>query len=322
MFLISGLLLIGYSLYDGLGGRIYQAWWGRELDRRLDSIPPTPPAPHLTYAKGSAIGRLEIPRLGLSVVVLEGSDQGTLRLGVGRVRNSSLPGEPGNVVLAGHRDTFFRSLRLIRAGDRISVRTAAGTFSYTVDWTKVVKPTDVSVIMPTPAPALTLITCYPFYYIGSAPERFIVRALPPVSVSGASTAAGAAVSALPPFAVSTASMEDPPAKPSPFAPLHPRRALAARATVRAAESAVVQTPERGSVSDVLPHPQGQYVPPDPPTPRLAVAPPAAPAPPAVRNAPAPDTIAPDIPLPQRPGPVKRAFHKFTGLFARHRDKLQ
>jgi sortase A len=202
---IGGLLLIGYALYEGFSGTIYQAWQGRKLDRELDTtVPPAPAAPHrpsMRYEKGSAIGRLEIPRLGLSVVVLEGSDHAALRLGVGRVPDSSLPDEPGNVVLAGHRDTFFRSLREIRPGDQISLRTTAGTFAYTVNWTRVVKPTDTSVIMPTPSQALTLVTCYPFYYVGPAPERFIVRALPPSTVSTAEPA---------PYS----------GKPSPFAPLH------------------------------------------------------------------------------------------------------
>ncbi|HEX3742539.1 MAG TPA: class D sortase [Bryobacteraceae bacterium] len=185
---IVGLLLAGYAVYDGFGGRIYQAWRGPQLDRELTSIPNEPPAMHradMVYEKGSAIGRLEIPRLGLSVVVLEGSDRGTLRLGVGRVPNSSLPGESGNVVLAGHRDTFFSALRDIRPGDRISLRTTAGKFAYTVGWTEVVKPSDTGVLMPTASPALTLVTCYPFTYVGSAPKRFIVRAMPGTESSAA-----------------------------------------------------------------------------------------------------------------------------------------
>lgn len=171
-------MLTGYALFDVAGGRIYQAWRGRELDRTLDSLPPLPSAPSVSYQPGSAFGRLEIPRLGLSVVVLEGSDSGTLRLGVGRLRNSGMPGDAGNVVLAGHRDTFFRSLREIRPGDRISLRTPQGVFRYTVDWTTVVNPNDTGVLSSTGSPALTLVTCYPFYYVGSAPQRFIVRALP------------------------------------------------------------------------------------------------------------------------------------------------
>jgi LPXTG-site transpeptidase (sortase) family protein len=181
---ILGFLLVGRGLWELAGGRIYQAWRGRQVDRILENPQPrrrdgTPP--RISYRAGSPIGRLEIPRLGLSVVVLEGSDSGTLRLGVGRLADSSLPGEPGNVVLAGHRDTFFRSLRAIRAGDRIFLRTAQGTFPYTVGWTKVVSPEDTEVLRPTSAPALTLVTCYPFYYVGPAPERFIVRAQPPAA---------------------------------------------------------------------------------------------------------------------------------------------
>lgn len=177
---LMGLLLVCRGVYEAVGGRIYQEWRGRQLDRTLDTLPPASmrPTHRVSYAAGSAIGRLEIPRIELSVVVLEGSDAGALRLGVGRLANSSLPGEPGNVVLAGHRDTFFRSLREIRTGDRISLRTPQGMFAYTVDWTQVVNPTDIEVLQPTPAPALTLVTCYPFYYLGSAPQRFIVRAHP------------------------------------------------------------------------------------------------------------------------------------------------
>ena len=217
---IGGFLFIGYGLYDVAGGRIYQAWRGREVDRVLDSLPPQPAAARQTvsYEPGSAIGRLEIPRIGLSVVVLEGSDTGTLRLGVGRLRNSGLPGDPGNVVLAGHRDTFFRSLRDIRPGDRISLRTPQGTFPYTVDWTTVVNPRDTSVLAQTASPALTLVTCYPFYYVGSAPQRFIVRALP---LGAAGTVA--------------------PRRPSPFAPLSApiTRPAVARADVPLVTTAAV-----------------------------------------------------------------------------------
>ena len=175
---IVGVLLIGYGLYDALAGRVYQLMHGRDLDRVLDQAPaePVPATRRMVYQPGSAIGRLEIPRVGISVVVLEGSDAGTLRLGAGRLLHSALPGERGNVVLAAHRDTFFRPLRDIRAGDRISLRTSQGTFAYTVDWTRVVDPSDTSVLQPTPASSLTLVTCYPFNYVGSAPRRFIVSA--------------------------------------------------------------------------------------------------------------------------------------------------
>lgn len=86
------------------------------------------------------------------------------------------PGETGNVVLGGHRDTFFRPLRGIRRGDRITVTTTTGKYRYRVDWTRVVNPEQTELLQPTPDPALTLVTCYPFRYVGAAPQRFIVRA--------------------------------------------------------------------------------------------------------------------------------------------------
>jgi sortase A len=103
-------------------------------------------------------------------------DARTLRSAVGHVPETALPGEPGNAAFAGHRDTFFRKLRHVRKGDRIVVTTPDGVYDYVVRETRVVPPSDVSVLEPTAEQSLTLVTCYPFDYIGSAPERFIVRA--------------------------------------------------------------------------------------------------------------------------------------------------
>ena len=127
-------------------------------------------------ATGSLVGRIDVPRLDISVVAREGADVATLRRAVGHVPSTALPGRPGNAAFAGHRDSFFRNLRGIRAGDRIVVTTPAGRHEYVVRDTRVVKPTDVSVLDPTPDPTLTLVTCYPFSYVGPAPKRFIVRA--------------------------------------------------------------------------------------------------------------------------------------------------
>jgi sortase A len=121
------------------------------------------------------VANLEIPRLNLSVVVLEGVGDNILEVGAGHVPQTSLPGKSGNVGIAAHRDTFFRPLRNIQRNDVIRVTTTAGVFDYAVEWTRVVKPTDVEVLNPTEKPSLTLITCYPFHYVGSAPDRFIVR---------------------------------------------------------------------------------------------------------------------------------------------------
>ena len=126
---------------------------------------------------------LEIPRLGLRVAVLEGTDEVTLNRGLGHIGGTPLPGQGGNVGISGHRDGFFRCLKDIRVGDRIRLVLPAEAEVYEVVGTRVVAPTEVSVLAPTPGPTLTLVTCYPFYYVGSAPERFIVTAGPPTEPS-------------------------------------------------------------------------------------------------------------------------------------------
>lgn len=120
---------------------------------------------------------LKIPRLGLSSVVVEGAGERELRLGPGHIPGTGLPGEGGNIGIAGHRDSLFRPLRLIRRGDRIELATTQRAFHYRVVSTRIVSPEDVNVLRPNGAESLTLITCYPFYFVGSAPQRFIVRAL-------------------------------------------------------------------------------------------------------------------------------------------------
>jgi sortase A len=122
------------------------------------------------------IGRLEIQRLGLSVMVTEGDDHRTLRRGVGHIPGTALPGQIGNIALTGHRDTFFRPLRNIRIDDIVTLSTLQGAFRYRVLATQVVSPDHVSVLDPGRNETLTLITCHPFYFVGAAPNRFIVRA--------------------------------------------------------------------------------------------------------------------------------------------------
>ena len=126
--------------------------------------------------ENDVLGRLDIPRIGVSVAILQGTGSRTLRLGAGHIENTPLPGQFGNVGIAAHRDTFFRPLRDIRKNDRIQVQTAMGLFQYDVEWTKVVSPDDVIVLAPSGESALTLVTCYPFQFLGAAPKRFIVRA--------------------------------------------------------------------------------------------------------------------------------------------------
>jgi len=122
------------------------------------------------------IGRMEIPRLGLSVVLFEGTANTTLRRAVGHIAGTALPGQPGNVGIAGHRDGFFRPLRDIHPNDIIRIATPGDTYLYRVVSTQIVSPEDVAVLNSDGTEILTLVTCYPFYFVGSAPDRFIVRA--------------------------------------------------------------------------------------------------------------------------------------------------
>jgi sortase A len=125
---------------------------------------------------GTPLAELSIPRIGLSAVVLQGSDEHTLRVGAGHIETTPLPGESGNVAIAGHRDSFFRPLRNVQVGDDIWLNTPNAPVHYRVSSFRVVNPSEVSVIDPTDDAVLTLVTCYPFYFVGSAPDRFIVRA--------------------------------------------------------------------------------------------------------------------------------------------------
>jgi LPXTG-site transpeptidase (sortase) family protein len=124
----------------------------------------------------SFVGRLEIPRIGLKAMVLEGVSQRTLAVSVGHIPGTELPGGNGNVGLAGHRDTFFRELKSVRSGDTILLTTFDGSFEYRVKSCEVVGPHDTRVLKDSGESALTLVTCYPFHYVGPAPERFIVHA--------------------------------------------------------------------------------------------------------------------------------------------------
>ncbi len=136
------------------------------------SNPPTSPTPVVP----GVIGELSVPRVKLSAVVVEGDDERTLRIAVGHLPDTPLPWQTGNSALAGHRDTFFRALERVQAGDEIRLATAHGAFRYRVARTLVVQPDDLSVLEPLAEPSLTLITCFPFSYVGHAPRRFIVQA--------------------------------------------------------------------------------------------------------------------------------------------------
>ena len=163
------LVAVGLTLWKAAS---FQKAAAQTLEHELVAPLPAPVAPPID----GPIGRLEIPRLNLSVIVMEGDDDATLARAVGHLPETALPWEGGNAVIAGHRDTFFRPLKNVREGDEIRMTTVRGTFEYRVIRTEIVEPSNVAVLAPTPVRSLTLVTCYPFAYVGSAPQRFIIHA--------------------------------------------------------------------------------------------------------------------------------------------------
>jgi sortase A len=127
-------------------------------------------------ADHAVIGRLEIPRVNLSVMVVNGDDEATLQVAAGHLPDTPLPWELGNSAVAGHRDSFFRPLSKIKLHDTMTLTTPHGEFHYAVSSVRVVEPNDLSVLAQYGRSSLTLVTCYPFSYVGRAPKRFIVRA--------------------------------------------------------------------------------------------------------------------------------------------------
>jgi LPXTG-site transpeptidase (sortase) family protein len=130
------------------------------------------------YAMGEQIRGILIDEQGhqIALATAPGTAAQTVRLGVGHIEGTALPGEPGNIGVAGHRDTYFRELRNIRTNDEIQIQTATGLTRYRVDWMQIVAPSDAAILAPSTTSALTLVTCYPFHFIGAAPERYVVHA--------------------------------------------------------------------------------------------------------------------------------------------------
>jgi sortase A len=185
--LACGVLLLGYCGFALADAWLFQRRENAALDQLLrnrraarestsqpasfNSAEPTPAA-----AADGLVGRIDIPRLLLSVVVVEGIDRTTLRRAVGHIPGTALPGEAGNVGLAGHRDTFFRPLKDLKVNDEVQLSTLKGIFKYEVVSLRIVDPDNVGVLAPSGENVLTLVTCYPFYFVGPAPRRWIVRA--------------------------------------------------------------------------------------------------------------------------------------------------
>jgi sortase A len=177
---LASLILLGAGLYLVVCG-VREAM-RKEIGKIGPPVPPSPPRPpaaalhQFPLRRGETVARLTIPRLQGEWHVVEGAEEASLRLGPGHVTGTAFPGEKGNCVIAGHRDTQFRKLKDIRQGDEIVLRAGSGESRYKVTGWEIVKPTNTHVLNATPNAVLNLITCYPFYYVGHAPSRFIVHA--------------------------------------------------------------------------------------------------------------------------------------------------
>jgi sortase A len=199
LFFVIGIVALTYVAFALLDARFYQAGQSRRFQQELNglkpsimsdehlhasSIVPIPAKESLMIAErfdiaGSGrtpLGRIEISTIGLEAMILEGTDARTLRRAVGHIPGTPLPGQQGNVAITGHRDTFFRPLRNIRKDDEIRLTTLSGSYRYWVDSIKVVEAGAMEVLDNSDDAILTLVTCYPFYYVGPAPKRFVVRA--------------------------------------------------------------------------------------------------------------------------------------------------
>lgn len=174
VFLIFGTLALIYCGLVLVDAAVFQMRARQELKDLQTRLAGRNSAP---LAPGSVLASMDSPRIGLSAMVLEGTDKRTLGRGLGHLSGTGLIGEAGNVVIAGHRDTFFRPLQNLRVGDDIVLTAPVGSYRYQVIWTQAVKPTETAALQPTQQPVLTLVTCYPFSYVGPAPERMLVRAV-------------------------------------------------------------------------------------------------------------------------------------------------
>ena len=169
-FLAFGVLALGYAGFVFADSHAYQTLEMKKFNQagRLSEA-------HI-LVEGEVIGEIQVPRLAINAIVVQGDSTAILRQAVGHLSKSALPGEWGNVALAGHRDTFFRPLRYIRLGDEIRFKTRERSFEYRVESIEVVAPTDIRVLNSSTGHDLTLLTCFPFHYVGPAPKRLVVHA--------------------------------------------------------------------------------------------------------------------------------------------------
>jgi sortase A len=195
VLLVVGIACVGFYCEAWLYRTAFQLYENWQFDHRQAELTPPPP-PHKRVAlpavlpdpdrgaprskvdgPGGIVGRISIPRLNISAMVEEGVDETTLSRAVGHIPGTALPGETGNIGIAGHRDTFFQKLKDLQPKDEIDFTTHSGRYHYIVESLTIVEPSDVSVLRSTGGKILTIVTCFPFHYIGSAPRRFIVHAV-------------------------------------------------------------------------------------------------------------------------------------------------
>ena len=187
-----GLVAVAILLFSYCGLVLADAWaFQKQYNRRLDLVLASGKAPGSAFSHAASIsdssswppvlpngliGRIDIPRIRLTAIVVEGTGHSALRRAVGHISGTPMPGEGGNVGISGHRDRFFRPLRHVKVTDVITLTTLMGEYRYRVVSIRIVSPADIEVLDQSDTEVLTLVTCYPFYFVGSGPDRFIVRA--------------------------------------------------------------------------------------------------------------------------------------------------
>jgi sortase A len=186
LLFVAGLCALAYCVIVTMEARRYQAWARERLQKPssdLDALA-TPPNPtelstHAASLRSRGIalvGRVEVPRIHLSAMIADGATPLVLDRAVGHLPGTALPGQAGNTALAAHRDTFFRRLGELESGDVIRITEPGGEYSYRVTFTDIINPDETWVLQSASGETLTLITCYPFHFVGPAPKRFVVRA--------------------------------------------------------------------------------------------------------------------------------------------------
>jgi len=186
VLLAAGFSAVGYCAIVFVEASRYQDW-ARDQMRKASPLitKPSTTRGSVTMSQPTAlrldhgmalVARIDIPRVHISDIVAEGTSPRVLRVAVGHIPGTALPGQAGNVALAAHRDTFFRHLGELKSGDLIRITVPGRQYLYSVKFTDVVLPNETWILQPSTGQLLTLVTCYPFHYVGPAPKRFVVRA--------------------------------------------------------------------------------------------------------------------------------------------------